>query len=136
IADVRTRLAQAPAGPDLRSPLAMISRRRVESMNSWTNDLPGIHRRLSSNRLEINPADARTAGVRDDDWVEVASPVARVIVQAVVSTAIRPGAVVCEHGWGSRVFDPCQRARQWSMAPTETFSSTTTCSTRCPKCRR
>jgi formate dehydrogenase len=106
VADVRARMAQVPAEPDPRYPLAMISQRRVASMNSWTNDLPGIHRRLSSNRLEINPADAANAGVGDDDWVEVASPVARVALRAVVSTAIRPGVVVCEHGWGSRVFDP------------------------------
>jgi formate dehydrogenase len=37
--------------------------------------------------------------------VEVESPVSSIMVRAVVSDAVRPGVVVCEHGWGSRVFD-------------------------------
>jgi formate dehydrogenase len=37
--------------------------------------------------------------------VEVESPVSSIKVRAVVSDAVRPGVVVCEDGWGSRVFD-------------------------------
>jgi formate dehydrogenase len=101
VSDLLARLAEGRPEADRRYPPEIILRRRIESMNSWTNDLPSVHRRLPSNALEINPTNAAAAGVVDGSWVEVESPVSLIKVQAVVSDAVRPGVVVCERGWGA-----------------------------------
>jgi formate dehydrogenase len=75
-------------------------------MNSWLNDLPGLHRHERNNRLEIHPDDAAALGVATGDRVEVSSSCGAIELAAVVSDATRPGVVAADHGWGSRVFDP------------------------------
>ena len=75
-------------------------------MNSWLNELPGLHKHRRSSVVEIHPKDAATAGVCSGDMVRVVSPIADLEVEAVVTDATRPGVVVISHGWGSRIFDP------------------------------
>ncbi len=106
VARVRERMATPPPVRDHDHPFAIITRRRVESMNSWLNELPGIHARVPSNAVEVNTDDAEELGIRTGDVVDVVSPVGRVRAPVLVSDAPRRGVVVCEHGWGSRVFDP------------------------------
>jgi formate dehydrogenase len=92
-----------PAGADV---LRLVNHRRPESMNSWLNDLPGLHRRRRDNDLEINPSDAARLGLATGDRARVSSGVASIELTVRVSGDVRPGAVCVEHGWGSRVFDP------------------------------
>ncbi|WP_193048257.1 molybdopterin-containing oxidoreductase family protein [Mycolicibacterium baixiangningiae] len=92
----------APAG----YPFQLGSRRHRHSMNSWLNDLPGLHPAGKDNTVVIHPDDALALGVADGDRVRVFSPVGAVEVQAAVSDQPRRGMVVLDHGWGSRVFDP------------------------------
>lgn len=92
---------QAPAG----FPLLLANRRHRHSMNSWLNDLPGLHPAGKGNHAVLNPVDAARLGITDGDRVRVFSPVGEIELAAVVSDRPRPGVVV-DHGWGSRVFDP------------------------------
>ena len=75
-------------------------------MNSWLNEIPGLHPGGKDNHAVINTADAAVLGVTDGDRVRVFSDIGAVELAAVVSDRPRPGVVIVDHGWGSRVFDP------------------------------
>ncbi|OBK88438.1 molybdopterin-containing oxidoreductase family protein [Mycolicibacter sinensis] len=87
-------------------PFFLGNRRRLESMNSHLNDLPSIRRLLDGNGVEIHQDDAVELGISTGDMVRISSPTANIDLGAVVSANPRPGTVIIEHGWGSRVFDP------------------------------
>ncbi|MES0875378.1 molybdopterin-containing oxidoreductase family protein [Sinimarinibacterium thermocellulolyticum] len=98
-----TPLCRAPT----QFPLQLISRRRLQNMNSWLTDTTGLDARpLLADVVEIARADADALGVADGDAVQVVSRIARLPAKALVSDRIRPGVVVFEHGWGSGLFDP------------------------------
>ena len=106
LAEARRQLASpAPAAPD-GYPLVLSNRRHHDSMNSWLNELPGLHKHRRTSIVEIHPADAEGLGVASGDVVRVSSPTAAVEVEALVTDATRPGVAVISHGWGSRIFDP------------------------------
>ncbi len=98
-----------PAAPATMAgfPLQMISRRRVQNMNSWLADTTGkTARPFTGDAVEINTADAARLGVTENQIVRLVSRAAAIEVRAVISDRIRDGVVVLEQGWGSRVFDP------------------------------
>jgi formate dehydrogenase len=99
---------QAPSG----YPFELGNRRHRHSMNSFLNELPGLHPGGKSSSVLINPADAADLGISEGDLVRVHSPVGAVEVRAALSDRPRRGLVVIAHGWGSRIFDP-----QGSTAP-------------------
>jgi formate dehydrogenase len=106
LAEARRQLAApAPAAPT-GYPLVLSNRRHRDSMNSWLNDLPGLHKHRRDSVVEIHPDDAGPLGVGSGDVVRVSSQVDSVEVEALVTDATRSGVVVISHGWGSRVFDP------------------------------
>jgi formate dehydrogenase len=104
--NLRAALATDAAPPDAARPFQLISRRRRDSMNSWLSEVPGLHKHHRSNAVELNEQDAARAGISDADLVRVFSATDSLIFPAEVSTAVRPGVVVIEHGWGSLVGDP------------------------------
>jgi formate dehydrogenase len=106
LAETRGRLATPRPTPSLEYPFILSNRRHRESMNSWLNDLPGLHRRDRDSRLEIHPDDADRIGVRTGDTVAVRSSVNAVEFLVDVSEDPSPGVVIASHGWGSGVFDP------------------------------
>lgn len=106
VAETRRLLAIAPPGDGGGHPFTVISRRDRETMNTWLSDLPGLRARKKYNEVELHPGDAARLGVSSGDLVRVTSPAGSVDLPAAVSDAIRPGVVVIEQGWGSRVFDP------------------------------
>lgn len=75
-------------------------------MNSWLNELPGLHPAGKGNEVLLHPDGAATLGIASGDGVRVFSPVGRLEVTAALSDRPRRGVVVLDHGWGSRVFDP------------------------------
>ncbi|MEZ0341811.1 molybdopterin-dependent oxidoreductase [Mycobacterium sp. pV006] len=95
----------APRGP-AGYPFQLANRRHRHSMNSWLNELPGLHPAGKGSDVVIHPADAARLGITDGDRVRVHSPVGAVELTATVDDRPRPGVVVIGHGWGSRVFDP------------------------------
>ncbi|KDF01339.1 formate dehydrogenase [Mycolicibacterium aromaticivorans JS19b1 = JCM 16368] len=94
-----------PVAPAER-PFQLANSRRRHSMNSWLNDIDGLHPSGKDNHAVINPDDAAALGVADGDRVRVFSDIGSIELTAVLSDKPRPGVVIVDHGWGSRVFDP------------------------------
>lgn len=95
----------APTAPE-GYPFQLGNRRHRHSMNSWLNELPGLHPSGKRNEVVIHPDDAADLGVTDGDRVRVFSPVGAIELEAVVDDQPRRGVVIVDHGWGSRIFDP------------------------------
>ena len=93
---------EAPQG----YPFQLANRRNRHSMNSWLNELPGLHPSGKRNEVVIHPEDAAPLGISDGDRVRVFSAVGEIELAAVISDQPRPGVVIVDHGWGSRIFDP------------------------------
>ncbi len=106
VARARELLAGPPPSPPAGYPLQLANRRRRHSMNSWINELPGLHPGGKGTDVIIHPDDAQRLGITDGDLVQVSSPVGRIELTATVDSQPRPGVVIIDHGWGSRVFDP------------------------------
>jgi formate dehydrogenase len=94
-----------PVAPD-SYPFQLANARNRHSMNSWLNELPGLHPSGKKNEVVINPDDAAALGVCDGDRVRVFSAVGEIELAAAVNKRPRRGVVIVDHGWGSRVFDP------------------------------
>jgi formate dehydrogenase len=104
----RARELLAEPGPEAPAdyPFQLANRRNRHSMNSWLNELPGLHPSGKHNEVLIHPDDAAALGISDGDRVKVFSPVGAIELAASVNTRPRRGVVVIDHGWGSRIFDP------------------------------
>lgn len=99
-------LAEPAPRPPVDYPFLLANRRHRHSMNSWLNDLPSLHPSGKGTEVVIHPDDASRLGIGDGDRVRVHSPVGAVELTATISDQPRPGVIVIDHGWGSRVFDP------------------------------
>jgi len=108
VAEARRQLAAEPAVAPSDLPFRLGNRRRNSSMNSFLNDLPGSRRLLDRNRVEVHHEDAARLGLQDGDRARVRSRTGAIELDVAVTDAPRPGVVVVEHGWGSRVFDPVE----------------------------
>jgi formate dehydrogenase len=106
VARARELLAGPHPEPPADYPFQLANRRHRHSMNSWLNDLPGLHPAGKGNDVVIHPKDAAALGISDGDLVRVSSPVGAIELSATVSEMPREGVVIVDHGWGSRVFDP------------------------------
>jgi formate dehydrogenase len=106
LARTRELLAAPHALPPDGYPFQLASRRNRHSMNSWLNELPGLHPGGRSNMLVVHPDDAADLGIVTGDHVRVSSPSASIELDAVVSDQPRRGVLIADHGWGSRIFDP------------------------------
>ncbi|HZN84292.1 MAG TPA: molybdopterin-dependent oxidoreductase [Mycobacterium sp.] len=104
----RTRELLAEPAPQAPSeyPFQLANRRNRHSMNSWLNELPGLHPSGKHNEVVIHPDDAVALGISDGDRVKVFSAVGAIELEASVNERPRRGVVVIDHGWGSRIFDP------------------------------
>ncbi|WP_431236806.1 molybdopterin-containing oxidoreductase family protein [Mycolicibacterium aichiense] len=106
VARARELLAEpSPVAPAGR-PFQLANSRRRHSMNSWLNDIPGLHPSGKDNHAVINSDDAAALGIVDGDRVRVFSDIGAIELTAVISDRPRRGVVIVDHGWGSRVFDP------------------------------
>lgn len=106
VARTRELLATAsPAAPE-GLPFQLGNRRHRHSMNSWLNELPGLHPSGRTNEVLIHPDDAAPLGIADGDRVRVFSTIGSIELTAALSPRLRRGLVVVDHGWGSRIFDP------------------------------
>lgn len=106
VARARELLAAPEAVAPEGFPFLLGNRRRRHSMNSWLNELPGLHPGGKGNEVLLHPEDAAALGIAAGDRVRVSSPVGRVEVTAALSDRPRRGVAVLDHGWGSSVFDP------------------------------
>ncbi|CAN5571159.1 molybdopterin-dependent oxidoreductase [soil metagenome] len=106
VARARELLAGAHPQVPTDYPFQLANRRNRHSMNSWLNELPGLHPGGKGNHVVINPADAAALGIAEGDQVRVFSAVGEIALTATLSDRPRTGVVVVDHGWGSRIFDP------------------------------
>lgn len=106
VARARELLADAVPVPPGDYPFVLGNRRSRHAMNSWLNELPGLHPAGKHNAVFVHPVDAAALGISDGDRVRVSSPTGSVETTAALSDRPRRGLVVLEHGWGSRIFDP------------------------------
>ena len=108
---LRQRLAEPSAPPEGEGRYQIISRRRLQMMNSWLADTTAQSIGGDVGTLiEIHPADAARDGLGQGDKVRVRSATSEVAAKVVVSDAVRPGVAVLEQGWGSAVYDPAAGA--------------------------
>ncbi len=110
VARARELLAEPRPAAPVGYPFQLANRRQRHSMNSWLNELPGLHPAGKGNDVVIHPKDAADLGVSDGDVVRVFSPVGSIEMTAVVNDRPREGVIIVDHGWGSRVFDPRGRS--------------------------
>ncbi|MCV7318234.1 molybdopterin-containing oxidoreductase family protein [Mycolicibacterium confluentis] len=91
-------------------PFLLGNRRHRHSMNSYLNDLPGLHPGGRRSVAVIHPDDAAELGIATGDRIQVFSPAGAVELDAEIDDRPRRGVVIVDHGWGSRVFDPAGSA--------------------------
>ncbi len=106
IARTRKLLAEPVPRPPDGYPFQLANRRSRHSMNSWLNELPGLHPSGKHNEALLHPDDAAALGIADGDRIRVFSAVGEIELPASISDRPRRGVVVVNHGWGSRIFDP------------------------------
>lgn len=105
--ELRRRLLEPASPSESFFPLQLVSRRRMQNMNSWLTDTAGLSARpLNADVIEVNPEDATRLGLQEGQGVRAVSRAGSVDVRVNVNDRIRPGVVVLEHGWGSGLFDP------------------------------
>jgi anaerobic selenocysteine-containing dehydrogenase len=85
---------------EARPPMLLVSRRHLNSMNSWMHNVEVLMKGPERCTLFIHPQDARSIDVSDGDRVRVSTIEGAVDVVAEVTEAIRPGVVSLPHGWG------------------------------------
>lgn len=112
VAQAEDRLARA-FEVERRAPgrLKLITRRHVKTHNSWThNEASFVSGTRSTNHLYMHPEDAKAAGLRHGDLVDVVSAAGAVRIPMQILEDLQPGTVAMPHGWGH------QRARGLSVA--------------------
>ena len=95
-----------PAAP-VGYPFQLANRRNRHSMNSWLNELPGLHPSGKGNEVADQPR--RRGGARHRRRRSGAGVLPRRRDRArppSLSDRPRRGVVIVDHGWGSRIFDP------------------------------
>ncbi len=112
VAQAQERLPRAFAA-ERRAPgqLKLITRRHVKTHNSWThNEASFVAGTRSTNHLYMHPEDAKAAGLRHGDLVDVTSAAGAVRIPMQLLEDLQPGTVAMPHGWGH------QRAKGLSVA--------------------
>lgn len=83
-----------------RPPMLLVSRRHLNSMNSWMHNVEVLMKGPERCTLFIHPQDAKAIDVSDGDLVRVSTIEGTVDVVAEVTEGIRPGVISLPHGWG------------------------------------
>jgi len=102
--------AEPAEPPDDAFPLTLTTGRVRDHWHTLTRTghAPALRSRTPEPIVEVNVADARRAGVRDGDFVEIASRRGTLIAQCRVTSAIREGVCFVPFHWGRRFgFEKC-----------------------------
>ncbi|HET8578101.1 MAG TPA: nitrate reductase [Methylomirabilota bacterium] len=91
-------------GPDAAFPLTLMTGRVRDHWHTLTRTgwAPALIARTREPILELNLHDARRAGIRDGDFVEMTSRRGKVVAQAWVTETIREGSCFLPFHWGRR----------------------------------
>ena len=126
VTEARRQLDSTPVAGPRDLPFRLGNRRRNSSMNSFLNELPGARRLVDRNRVEIHETDAARLGLKNGDRARVRSAVGAIELDVAVTDAPRPGVVIVEHGWGSRVFDPAGGGQPYVLGANRNLLTTLT----------
>jgi molybdopterin guanine dinucleotide-containing S/N-oxide reductase-like protein len=80
-------------------PLELLARKAANFLNTTFSNLPSIQALEEPDRLEMNPADARSRGIADGDTVRVFNQRGEVFLKAEVNTRVQPGVVSARLFW-------------------------------------
>jgi anaerobic selenocysteine-containing dehydrogenase len=92
----RLRVAMQESPPDT----VLVSRRHLNSMNSWMHNVEVLVKGPERCTLYIHQRDAQRLGITDGELVRVTTVAGSAEVPAEVTNHIRPGVVSLPHGWG------------------------------------
>jgi anaerobic selenocysteine-containing dehydrogenase len=97
----------------LRGTIKLVNMRESLSHNSYYHNAGScVGGRRMTNHLQLNPADAERAGLRDGDTAMVRSAAGSVRVPVKVTDEMMPGAAALAHGWGHGKADGLSVARE------------------------
>jgi anaerobic selenocysteine-containing dehydrogenase len=82
-----------------RSTLKLITKRAVQTHNSWTHNIEEFARD-GTNHLYVHPLDAQRLGLHDGALADVTTATATVRVPVKLLSDLMPGTVALPHGWG------------------------------------
>ena len=103
IVDELARLAATLDTPIDTDGLVLISRRHLQSNNSWMHNVTVLMKGKPRCTLQMHPEDATRAGVTDGGEARITSRVGSVVAVVEITQDIRPRVVSLPHGWGHGV---------------------------------
>ncbi len=83
-----------------RTPLRLINRRDLRSMNSWLHNVAPLAKGRERCTLQIHPRDAERRALAHGDRARVRTRVGEIEVPVEVTDAVMPGVVSLPHGFG------------------------------------
>ncbi|MBP5857748.1 molybdopterin oxidoreductase family protein [Marivibrio halodurans] len=83
-------------------PLSAITQRPMHMYHSWGSQNAWLRQITARNRLYLHPETATAIGARDDDWVWITSPIARVKAQIKTMHGVEKGTVWTWNAIGKR----------------------------------
>lgn len=78
----------------------LINQRQRHTHNSWFHNVKSFVEKEKTNRISINPEDARRLNISNDDMVIVKTDTNSITIPALVTGDLMPGVVAIPHGWG------------------------------------
>jgi len=97
-----TDLAPVPAAAAETYPLAAVTQRPMFMYHAWGSQNAWLRQIAARNFLYLHPSTAALHGVADSDWIWLASPLARIRVQARLHAGTAPGTVWTWNAIGKR----------------------------------
>ncbi|HRD78255.1 MAG TPA: molybdopterin oxidoreductase family protein, partial [Hyphomicrobiaceae bacterium] len=101
---------EAPAASGARYPFHAITQRPMHMYHSWGSQNAWLRQITTANRLFMSASEALKLGIRDDDWVWLASETGRIKCQVKTMQGLNPGTVWTWNAIG-------KRAGAWGLAP-------------------
>ena len=83
-----------------KKPLVLISRRHLRSNNSWMHNSERLTKGIDRCTVQVNPKDARTAGLEHGNVVQVKSEQGSIQLKLETTDEMMPGVISIPHGWG------------------------------------
>ena len=80
----------------------MIGRRNLKTLNSWMHNVELLWRRKQEPRVFINPDDAKSHGLKNDDIIILENNLGSIKVPVEITENIMPGVLCYPHGWGHK----------------------------------
>ena len=84
---------------DGRFPLTLTTAKWPQYCHSQQRQLPGLRHLMPEPLVEMHPDTAAARGIREGDWVEVATAMARMGARARLDRHLAPEVVCAQYGW-------------------------------------